>query len=78
MENNYNYGWNYFFSKNFRISGHDSLFDLRKFQMIHGYPQNQANGKVNTPWKIDMEPENTPLEKEKHLPWPIGFSGSSR
>ena len=21
-----------------------------------------------TPWKINMEPENTPLEKENHLP----------
>ena len=22
----------------------------------------------DTPWKINMEPENTPLEKENHLP----------
>ena len=24
--------------------------------------------KLDTPGKINMEPENTPLEKEKHLP----------
>ena len=23
---------------------------------------------VHTPWKINMEPENTPPEKENHLP----------
>ena len=55
------------------ISGHDFLFDLRKFQMIHGYRQNQANGKVKTPWKIDMEPENTLLERKNIFLGPSDF-----
>jgi len=41
---------------------------LKHISPIGNLPQIEMKIKHNTPGKINMEPENTPLEKENHLP----------
>ena len=38
------------------------------YEMVWNLVERLTGAIVCTPWKINMEPENTPLEEEKHLP----------
>ena len=42
------------------------MFKKIHVQMVDVLLSSWFSGGI-TPWKIDMEPENTPLEREKHL-----------